>query len=169
MILPARSSTSRLSGRPRSSVTTRRDQAAINNCRPDNVRHAVTVTLAVHPLCGGELIVTTAYGRNGVRAETADGTIRLLPLAWTSLQPRPDPLALDDHAVRLAPDALRALACWVHARVEDQKLDLVDREDHKPGDGVGKRAPIGAAAAAVVGKARAPQARRRSQRKRGTR
>jgi len=129
----------------------------------------VTVTLAVHPLRGEELTVTAAYGRGAVRAETADGTIRLLPLAWTSLQPRPDPLALDGHVVRLAPEALRALASWVHARVDGEKLDLSDREDHKPVDGVSKLAPASPAAAAVVGKARAPEARRRGQRKKGTR
>ena len=113
--------------------------------------------------------MTAAYGRSAVRVETADGTIRLLPLDWTNLQPRPDPLVLDGHVVRLAPDALRALACWVHARTDGQKLDLVDREDHKPDDGVGKLSPTSAAAAAVVGQARAPEARRRDTRKRGTR
>jgi hypothetical protein len=129
----------------------------------------VTVTLAVHALCGEELIVTATYGRSAVRAETADGRIRLLPLAWTNLQPRPEPLAVEGRIVRLAPDALRSLASWIGARVHDQKLDLTDREDHKRGDGVGKLASRGAAAAAVVGKARAPEARRRGERKRGTR
>jgi hypothetical protein len=138
-------------------------------CQPDKGRYAVTVTLAVHPLCGEELVVTAAYGRSAVRAETADGRIRLLPLAWTSLQPRPDPLAVEDRVVRLAPDALRSLASWIRARVDNQKLGLADREDHKRDDGVGKLAPRSAAAAAMVGEARAPEARRRGERKRGTR
>jgi hypothetical protein len=113
--------------------------------------------------------MATAYGRSAVRAEAPDGRIRLLPLAWTNLQPRPDPLVLEGRVVRLAPDALRSLASWVCARVHDQKLDLADREDHKRADGVVKPAPRSPAAAAMVGKARAPEARRRGQQKRGTR
>jgi hypothetical protein len=129
----------------------------------------VTVTLAIHPLCGEELTVIAAYGRSAVQAETAEGKLRLLSLAWTSLQPRPNPLAFEGHVVRLAPDALHALASWVAARSGCQKLDLADREDQKPDNVVGKHVAAGAAAAAMVGQARPPAALRRDERKRGTR
>jgi hypothetical protein len=125
------------------------------------------VTLAVHPLCGEAFTVITTYGRSAAQVETADGYQRQLPLAWTSLVPRPDPLAFEGHVVRLAPEGLYGLACWVEARADRAKLDLADREDQKPEDDVGKVVRTGAATAAVVGKTRAPRAQRRSQRKRG--
>ena len=110
-----------------------------------------------------------AYGRSAVWAETSDGKLRLLPLAWTSLYPRPEPLTLDGRAVRLEPEALRALSAWVSARLECKKLDSTDREDQKPRDGVGDRAGARAAVAAVVGQARSPDSQRRGHPKRGTR
>lgn len=107
----------------------------------------------------------SVYGKIAVWAETVDETLRLLPLAWTSLVPRPAPLALDGGVVRLAPEALRALASWVGARTAGQGLDLDDREAQKPGDCVGKHVRARATAVAVVGQARAPQAQRRGERR----
>jgi len=40
--------------------------------------------------------VIAAYGRGAVWVEMSDGKLRLLPLAWTSLHPRPDPLAVGE-------------------------------------------------------------------------
>lgn len=42
------------------------------------------VTLAVHPLYGGEIVVLAKHGEQVVRAETADGKLRHVPLDWTS-------------------------------------------------------------------------------------
>jgi len=115
--------------------------------------------------------VIAAYGRSAVWVEMSDGKLRLLPLAWTSLHPRPDPLAVGENAVRLAPGALRVLSAWVSARIDDQKLDTADPQDQKPRHGTADQARAGAtAAAAVVGEAGSPGARRRAGRRaRGTR
>ena len=61
----------------------------------------------------------SAYGRDAVWVETSDGKLRLLPLAWTTLRPRPEPLAVEGRAVRLAPEALRELTAWVAARAPE--------------------------------------------------
>jgi hypothetical protein len=72
--------------------------------------------LAVHPLVGEKMSVVSPYGRHAVWVETSDGNLRLLPLAWTTLEPRGEPLALQGRALRLDPLALRELAAWVAAR-----------------------------------------------------
>jgi hypothetical protein len=68
------------------------------------------VALAVHPRFGEEVAVVSAYGRNGVRVETFDEQLMFLPLAWTTLRPRAEPLVLKGRAVLLGPEALRELA-----------------------------------------------------------
>ena len=60
--------------------------------------------------------MVSTFGRDAVRVETVDGKLILVPLAWTSMRPRPSPLELKGQSVRLAADALRELAAWVAAR-----------------------------------------------------
>ena len=119
------------------------------------------MTLAVHPRFGEEISVLAAYGRGAVQVETPDGRLRLLPLAWTDLHPRPDPLTVEGRSVRLAPEALLALSAWVRARVDGKVLDPTDLEDQKSVDGVDKGTRAGTAVVAVVGQARSPGFTRR--------
>jgi len=135
--------------------------------------------------------VITMHGRNAVWAETCDGRARLLPIAWTTLRPRPEPLALRGRAVHWAPEALRELALWTAARSglaePDTEVGHFDKcmENRGPdgsasggtmdlgqgggiGVGNGERSSAGReSAAAVVGKARSPSARSRAKRARG--
>jgi hypothetical protein len=67
-------------------------------------------------MVGQELAVRSSYGPDIVQAETGEGELRLLPLAWTSLRPRRAPLDHLGQAVRLDPEALLELAAWVEAR-----------------------------------------------------
>jgi hypothetical protein len=148
------------------------------------------VTLLVHPRYGEEIAVLSTYGRRAVWAETSDGRLRLLPIAWTSLHPRGEPLALGGQPVRLAPQALLELAAWVVARVLDargdgQEVGHFDKSSENRGSdgstsdgtaggaarGDGERSSPGSEpAAAVVGEVGSPSARRRAQRSaRGTR
>ena len=62
------------------------------------------------------------YGRHALRVEQADGHLRLLPVAWTDLVPRPAALAVQGRPVRWAPEALRALGAWVAARISSGRL-----------------------------------------------
>jgi hypothetical protein len=101
--------------------------------------------LPVHPLCGARLDIVARYGRHTLRVEQADGRLRLLPVAWTDLMPRPAALVVDGHPVRLAPEALRQLGAWVAARITPgappEKLDSADalasklKSDAAPRDG----------------------------------
>jgi hypothetical protein len=88
-----------------------------------------TIRLPVHPLCGARLEVVARYGRHALRVEQPDGQLRLLPVAWTDLVPRPAALVVKGRPVRLAPAALRELAVWVAARARrghsPEKLDAV--------------------------------------------
>src|SRR5262249_49152122 len=120
----------------------------------------------------GQAVVVSPYGRHAIWAETSDGKLRLLPLAWTSLQPRPAPLALDGRPVRLDPAALREMAAWVVARRparrfrdrEEVAMRIGERE--KRGDGSAGPGPAGAEpAAAVVGQAGPPDAARGGERR----
>jgi hypothetical protein len=77
------------------------------------------VTLTVHPRFGEELDVLRPYGRQAVWVETSEQRVITLPLAWTTLCPRPEPLVARGRTVRLAPEALRELAGWVAARARD--------------------------------------------------
>ena len=120
------------------------------------------MALAVHPRFGEEVSVVALYGRSGVWAETLDGTLRLFPLTWTSLHPRPGPLEVDGQTVRLSPEALRALSAWVGVRVDVEGLDPTDREDQKRGDDVGDELRARAEVATVVGQAGSPGLRRRA-------
>jgi hypothetical protein len=132
------------------------------------------VALVVHPRFGEEFAAVSAYGRNAVFAETSDGELRLLPIVWTTLHVRPEPLALEGRPVRLAPQALRELALWVAARFPG--AGTRDREEvaaRAGGSDKGRDAersrPAGAepeSAAAVVGEAGSPGARARAQRAR---
>ncbi len=53
-----------------------------------------TIRLPVHPLYGERVEVVARYGRHALRVEQPDGQLRLLPVAWTDLVPRPAALAL---------------------------------------------------------------------------
>jgi hypothetical protein len=92
------------------------------------------VTLAVHPWFGEELSVVSVYGRQAVCAETAEGQLRLLPVAWTTLRPRAAPLVVGRRPVRLAPEGLRELALWLAARphgfeaADAQKVGHFDKQ-----------------------------------------
>jgi len=61
--------------------------------------------------------IVARYGRHALRVEQADGQLRLVPVAWTDLLPRPAALAVRGQPVRLAPDVLRELGAWVAARI----------------------------------------------------
>jgi hypothetical protein len=88
-----------------------------------------TIRLPVHPLYRERVEVVARYGRHALRVEQPDGQLRLLPVAWTDLVPRPAALALRGRRVRLAPDALRELGAWVAARISrhgsPEKLDSI--------------------------------------------
>ena len=141
--------------------------------------------------------MVSAHGRNGVRVETLDEQLMFLPVAWTTLRPRAEPLAVDGRAVLLAPEALRELAAWVAARTREKAHDGrhgqevghfdKDMENREPDGGLsdepadqqeesggvdarqGERSsPGGDSAAAVVGQAGSPSVHR-EQRERGTR
>ena len=88
-----------------------------------------TIRLPVHPLYLKRVEVVGRYGRHALRVEQPDGQLRLLPVAWTDLVPRPAALAVRGRRVRLAPDALRELGAWVAARIRrrgsPEKLDSV--------------------------------------------
>jgi hypothetical protein len=92
----------------------------------------VKVTLAVHPRFGEELPVRRTYGRYAVWVETPEERLLRVPLAWTTLRPRADPLAVEGRTVRLAPEALRELAAWVATRTTD-----AEAHERKDGQEVG--------------------------------
>lgn len=116
----------------------------------------------------------STHGRRAVWTETSDGAQRLVPLRWTTLHPRADPLALNGAAVRLAPEALRELAAWVGARVPEADPHAIEKLAPEIGRGEergdGEHSPRGVASAvAVVGQTRSPSTGRRgARRKRGT-
>jgi len=142
--------------------------------------------------------VVSVYGRNGVRVETFDEQLMFLPLAWTTLRPRAEPLAVKGRAVLLGAEALRELAAWVAARAlaeqardgrQGQEVGRFDKdmENREPDGGLsdepadqqersggvgarhGERSSAGGdSAAAVVGQAGSPSAHREP-RERGTR
>jgi hypothetical protein len=173
---------------PRAGCARRSEQTA--GSRSSNVCRSANVTLLVHPRYGEEIVVLSTYGRGAVWAETSDGGLRLLPIAWTSLHPRGEPLAFGAQPVRLAPEALLELAGWVVARLLDARGDGQEvghfgkcGEDRVPDGSTSDRTAGGAArgdgerssaggesASAVVGEVGAPSARGRAQRAtRGTR
>ncbi len=142
--------------------------------------------------------MVSVHGRNGVRVETVDEQLMFLPVAWTTLRPRAEPLAVKGRTVLLAPEALRELVAWVAARAPEaqahhgrngQEVGRFDKDmenrvldgglSDDPADqreksgGVDARqgercSPRGDSAAAVVGQAGSPSAHR-EQRERGTR
>jgi hypothetical protein len=147
------------------------------------------VTLAVHPRFGERIAVIGAHGKDGICAETRDGE-RLLPIAWTSLRPRAEPLVRGGRRVRLSPEGLRDLARWTASRMQAARGKQVghfnkhvenrgpdgnasggakDRErDETTDDGIGKHSGAGdRSPVAVVGEARATDTDRRT--RRGTR
>jgi hypothetical protein len=132
------------------------------------------VTLAVHPRFGEEVAVSP-HGRHSVWAETPDGRHSLLPLRWTTLHPRAEPLSKDGRAVRLAPESLRELSAWVVARTfaarscDGKKLASESGKREKVGDGEDSAGGIGSTTT-VVGQARSSGVDRRvERRKRGVR
>lgn len=98
------------------------------------------------------------HGRNAVWAETSDGKARLIPIAWTTLRPRPEPLALRERAVHWAPEALRELALWTAARAghaePDAELGHFDK-------GIDNRFPDGSAVEGAMDLGRGALLRRR--------
>jgi hypothetical protein len=91
--------------------------------------------LPIHPLYGARLEVVARYGRHALRVEQPDGRLRLLPVAWTDLVPRPAALVVEGRPVRLAPEALRQLGAWVAARITpgrpSENLDSADADARK--------------------------------------
>jgi len=138
-----------------------------------------TIRLPVHPLYGERVEVVARHGRHVRQVEQPDGQLRLLPIAWTDLAPRPAALTVQGRPVRLAPGALRELTAWVAARIDRrgsfEKRDVVEgdarklKRDAAPPDGAavphhaGEDPPL-------VGQAGPPRAGRRGVRqKRGRR
>jgi hypothetical protein len=129
-----------------------------------------TIRLPVHPLCGERVDIIARYGRHALRVEQPDGQLRLLPIAWTDLAPRPAALTVQGRPVRLAPGVLRELATWVGARMSrsesSEKLDAVEADARKL---KGDAAPTDGAAGPhragegppLVGQAGPPRAGRR--------
>jgi len=70
----------------------------------------------VHPWFGETVHVIRPHGRTAVFVERDDGDKRLIPVAWTDLRPRPEPLQVRGRSVRLAPAAARELSAWVAER-----------------------------------------------------
>ena len=137
-----------------------------------------TIRLPVHPLSGEQVEVVERYGRHGLRVEQPDGQLRLLPVAWTDLVPRPAALAVKGRPVRLAPAALRELGAWVAARIgsrrSPEKVDAVDgdapklKPDAAPTDGAAVHHHHAGEDPTLVEQAGPPRAGRRSVRpKRG--
>jgi hypothetical protein len=138
-----------------------------------------TIRLPVHPLYGQPVEVVDRYGRHALRVEQSDGQLRLLPIAWTDLVPRPAALTVKGRPVRLAPEAMRELGAWVAARLSSrrspEKLDAVDadarklKRDAAPTDGAAESHHDGEGPP-LVGQAGPPRAGRRGVRqKRGRR
>lgn len=136
--------------------------------------HSVTVTLEIHPLYGQELEVVRSYGADGVWVELSSGERRLLPVRWTSLRPRRDPLQVQGQLVRLDPDAARQLSCWVADRrnglgVSGQEFAVAALQSDNEEDGQkpkGAKRRQGAGSERVVGQAGASGVDRAKQRRR---
>jgi hypothetical protein len=62
-----------------------------------------TIRLPVHPLYLKRVEVVGRYGRHALRVEQPDGHLRLPPVAWTDLVPRPAALALRARRITRAP------------------------------------------------------------------
>jgi hypothetical protein len=135
------------------------------------------ITLAVHPRCGEQVAVWRGHGPGAVWAELSDGSLTILPTAWTDLEPRS---ATPEAGGKLALEALVQLARWVAARRAApegrQEVGHFDKRmqkslpDGRPADeagiadagegrvAVGERGERGAGAAAVVEQAGPPHA-----------
>ncbi len=126
--------------------------------------------LPVHPPYGERVEILARYG---LRVEQPDGQLRVLPVAWTDLVPRPAALAVRGQPVRLAPEALRELGAWVAARIDgcrsSENLDFGEANapeltlDAAPTDGVAGQHREGAALT-LVEQARPSRAGGRSKR-----
>ena len=85
------------------------------------------IALEVHPLFGEQIYVGASHGPDAVWAETSDGRLRIIPVAWTDLEPRRPALSLGQKRVRIDPRSARSLAAFVQSRIADaeksQKLD----------------------------------------------
>jgi hypothetical protein len=132
------------------------------------------VTLAVHPRFGEEVAVSP-HGRHTVWAETLDGRHSLLPLQWTTLHPRAEPLSKGGRAVRLSSEALCELSIWVVARLpvaqprDGEEFANGAGERENVCDGEDSAGGIGSTTT-VVGQARSSGVGRRvERRKRGVR
>jgi len=137
------------------------------------------IRLPVHPLFGERVEVVGRRGRHVRQVEQPDGQLRLLPIAWTDLIPRPAALTVEGQPVRLAPGALRELAAWVAARINgrgsSETRDAVEgdarklKRDAAPTDGAAVHHHDGEAPS-LVGQASPPRAGRRGElQKRGRR
>ena len=70
----------------------------------------------MHPLFGQTVTVVQAGRNDTVLVRTADERRFLLRVRWTSIEPRANPPSIDGVPVRLSPESLVALSCWVSAR-----------------------------------------------------
>lgn len=115
-------------------------------------------------MVGQELAVRSSYGPDIVLAETGDGELRQLPVTWTSLRPRRNPLDHRGQAVRLDPAALLELAAWVGARAGLSTRTDGEKLASEIGTGENGRQDVQGtrrdadAADALVGQARTPDA-----------
>jgi hypothetical protein len=112
-----------------------------------------TITLAVHPRYGEKVNVLSSFGNDRLQIEFADGCVRLLPVAWTSLAP-PSVAEFAGKPVRLALTGLKELAAWVAARGSDsnssgRKLAHFDKsKDNLARDGAASKRSSGKSAPA---------------------
>ena len=161
--------------------TTKAQPSTTKRPRPGELASGSTATirLPVHPLYGQQVEVVDRYGRHALRVEQPDGQLRLLPVAWTDLVPRPAALAVQGRPVRLAPEALRELGAGVAARISSprspEKVDVVDGDAHKlkreaaPTDGAAVHHHDGEGPPLVEQAGPPPAGRRGGRQKRGRR
>ena len=77
------------------------------------------ITLRVHPQSGEAITVLKSHGPDDLWAEMSDGTLRIVPVAWTDWHPPPLRLELEGEQVRLEPAAMKSLSIWIAARREE--------------------------------------------------
>lgn len=92
------------------------------------------MTLRVHPLHGQTVEISRNHGPAAVWAETQDGRLTILPMAWLDTVRRVTP-DCEPGAAKLAIEALAQLARWVEARKEAMSSQDCREVGHAPGAG----------------------------------
>ena len=75
----------------------------------------------MHPKFGEKIYVGAHYGPDAVWAETLDGRLTIIPVAWTDLQPRRPAISIGSKVVRLDSQTTKSLAEFVHSRIAEIK------------------------------------------------